>query len=287
VGLRDGVSKKKRIPASAVANIKARDDSRPFVDVAKARGYHETDGDEAATDEAAQWDGYGTALKPAHEPIVLARKPFKGTIAANVLQHGTGVINIDACRVELEGTGATEKGRYPANLLHDGSYDVEEAFAAFGKAPGQRGKSKTTGTKKVSVYGDMNHDAVAMMPRSDSGTASRFFASCGWSPEEIDDKLFHYSAKASKKEKGDSTHPTQKPVSLMRWLVRLLCPEGGVILDPFCGTGTTLEAALMEGRYSVGCEMSPETWPDVDRRVYRAMSGRAKPIVPLIPFTAV
>lgn len=175
-----------------------------------------------ATDSAKQWEGWGTALKPAWEPIVMARKPLDGTVAHNVLEYGTGAINIDACRVGTEtiitqggdkfpgvyGKYATceesmHAGRFPANIIHDGS---DEATAPM-------------------------------------GDASRFF----------------YCAKASKKDRGEgNNHPTVKPQALMQYLIRLVTPECAVVLDPFLGSGSTAVAAMATGRHYLGYELLPE-----------------------------
>jgi DNA modification methylase len=188
-----------------------------------------------ATPEAQQWSGWGTALKPALEPITVARKPLCGTVAENVLRHGTGAINVDGCRVphgddvdltavqrqQAEGTGVAvgkgyvgsilgkeipmykPGGRWPANLIHDGS---EEPCALL-------------------------------------GDAARFF----------------YCAKASKADRGaENVHPTVKPTELMRYLVRLVTPPGGVVLDPFMGSGSTGKAAVLEGFRFIGIEREAE-----------------------------
>jgi len=174
--------------------------------------------------EAQQWDGWGTGLKPAHEPIVLARKPFKATVAENVLKHGTGGLNLDGCRVGTTGArnngkkadsniygkyGPTQrvdygKGRFPTNFIHDGSDEV------------------------VTLFPEKNF---------------RFF----------------YCAKASKAERGEgNNHPTVKPVALMKYLCRLITPPSGIILDPFMGSGTTGIAAKAEGFGFIGIEMTEE-----------------------------
>ncbi len=198
--------------------------------------------------EAIAWEGWGTALKPALEPITLARKPLIGTVADNILRHGVGAINIDGCRVGDEGGGthcnnrdkngkcrghnnagrstsgqtfhAEEKemsGRFPANLIHDGSHEIQEVF----------------------------------------GEASRFF----------------YCAKASKKDReegltgsGDrkNNHPTVKPTDLMRYLCRLITPPGGTVLDPFLGSGSTGKAAMLEGFDFIGVDLSQE-YVDISR----------------------
>jgi site-specific DNA-methyltransferase (adenine-specific) len=178
-----------------------------------------------ATDAARQWSGWGTALKPAHEPICMARKPLIGTVAANVLAHGTGAINVDGCRVGTEstvrpngpigfhgggsgGVGGSDAGRWPANFIHDGS---DEATAGLGEA-------------------------------------ARFF----------------YCAKASRSDREDGLHgercphPTVKPTDLMRYLCRMVTPPGGTVLDPFMGSGSTGRGAVLEGFNFIGIEMNED-----------------------------
>lgn len=189
---------------------------------------------EPTTDAARQWQGWGTALKPAHEPIVVARKPLIGTVAANVLAHGTGALNIDGCRVG---------DRWPANLIHDGS---DEVLAVFPQAPGQMATASTSDTQRTgqNVYG--------MMARGSNGSAPRV---------ELDKSAarFFYCAKASKADRGaGNVHPTVKPTDLMAYLVRLVTPPGGTVLDPFTGSGSTGKACMREGFNFIGCELSPE-----------------------------
>lgn len=195
-------------------------------------------GDDAG--EAALWDGWETDLKPALEPIILARKPLDGTVAQNVLTHGVGGLNVDACRLDTNGerraiiernAGASDRGTYkpgpaggrqvgetdlpkwPPNVLRDGSREVRSAFLRFAKG---------------------------------SASPARFFPS--FADAEFQDQLsFHYSGKANADDRRGLPHPTIKPRSLMRWLCRLICPPGGLVLDPFAGSGTTGEAALAEG----------------------------------------
>lgn len=253
-----------------------------------------------ATPAAQVWEGWGTALKPANEPIVLARKPLsEKTVAANVLKWGTGAINIDGCRVEHvtvnggnladnphlrevikggvgftpgSGTGSATRvgttsqlGRFPANVITDGS---EEVVGAFPSAPGQLANVKRGGTKTANVYGKMNREGEASadkrytnegstnfapLPgqrRNDSGSAARFF----------------YQAKASKKDRAGSKHPTVKPIALMRYLARLITPPGGTILDPFAGSGTTGEAAYLEGFNCYLIEREAEYVADIAQR---------------------
>jgi site-specific DNA-methyltransferase (adenine-specific) len=174
-----------------------------------------------------EWSGWGTALKPALEPITIARKPLRGTVAANVLAHGTGAINVEACRVgdeKLEGMTAGQSklgtfergimvtperiGRWPANVCHDGSEEPEALL----------------------------------------GEAARFF----------------YSAKADAEDRNEglparvrNRHPTVKPVDLMRYLCRLVARSGGLVLDPFMGSGSTGKACALEGFNFIGCELDP------------------------------
>lgn len=180
--------------------------------------------------------GWGTALKPAFEPICLARKPLAGTVAETVLMHGTGALNIDACRIASpEGGDTVAKGRHPANVLHDGSAEVITAFPA---ARGQQG-------------------VVTGNERGDGESAARFF----------------YSAKADADDRLGSKHPTVKRVDLMQWLCRLVTPPGGVVLDPFAGTGTTGEAAWREGFRAVLIEREAEYQADIRRRMALCLAG--------------
>lgn len=210
-----------------------------------------------ATEAAKRWEGWGTALKPAHEPIVVARKPLIGTVAANVLRFGTGAINVDACRVPgaprtthtdgnrignrdnatsivlgAEGvTYAGASGRWPANLIHDGSDEVLAAFPLTTSGNLNRVGGSGDG------YGFKGRDGIAH--RGDTGSAARFF----------------YCAKASKSDRGaGNTHPTVKPVALCAYLQRLVTPSGGTTLDPFAGSGSFGVAAMREGFHYIGIE---------------------------------
>ena len=219
------------------------------------------------------WDGWGTALKPALEPITVARKPFKGTVAGNVLEHGTGAINIDGCRV-ADGSETGKKkpaykpnklnavygsgmgggdwqninGRWPANLIHDGSDEVTELFpqAKPSKSGGKSGldPGMWAGKKQFERGG---HD-------DNGGSAARFFQQCKGSAAR-----FKYCAKANKKDRGEgNNHPTVKPTDLMAYLVRLVTPPGGVVLDPFMGSGSTGKACKREGFNFIGCDLDPD-----------------------------
>jgi site-specific DNA-methyltransferase (adenine-specific) len=304
-----------------------------------------------ATPEAAQWSGWGTALKPASEPIVVARKPLAGTVAANVLAHGTGALNIDACRTQYlddadrtqaavpqsalgvkaeggvygfgTGQGRTGDrfeppitGRWPANVVLSHTEDCvpvgertvrgdkrdggdgtraggfgdvrtgtdgngrpagrlygDETVEVFDCAPGcpvaeldaqsgvtvssthTRGQGLTGGT-----YGAPGGPTDPLRGVTDSGGASRFFPT------------FRYQAKAPTRERPKVegiAHPTVKPLALMRWLVRLVTPPGGTVLDPFAGSGTTVEACLTEGFACVAIEREAEYLPLIQARIDR------------------
>ena len=196
-----------------------------------------------------RWDGWGTALKPAIEPIILARKPLDGTVANNVLAHGVGGLNIDACRVDGASAPA---GRFPANVLLDEhaakEMDKQSGVLKIGaKLPHH--VMKNAGN----VYGTYGPMTGHNIP-ADSGGASRFFP------------VFKYQAKAPKKERpviesedgSKIQHPTVKPEKLMEWLVELITPPGGVVLDPFAGSGTTLQAALNKGFQPIGIEQEAD-----------------------------
>jgi len=238
---------------------------------------HMTVSDTPATDAAREWEGWGTALKPAHEPILICRKPLVGTVAENVLRFGTGALNIDGCRVGADstrrhnhgGTGnpnqwrtgngndfvsGSDIGRWPANVIHDGSDEVIAAFAVFPESNsaahggGSRGQSQIWG----SAHGQQERNEY-----SDSGSAARFF----------------YSAKADSDDRLGSKHPTVKPVDLMQYLVRLVTRRGGLVLDPFAGTGTTGEAAWREGARAVLIEAEAEYVADIERRMGLVLAG--------------
>ena len=235
------------------------------------------------TEGNSEWEGWGTALKPAHEPIIMARKPFKGTVAENVLEHGTGGINIDECRVETEDiitnhsrgeesavskgkygdskaqethqTEGQKLGRFPANVMHDGSEEVQKIFPQT-----KSGKMKQhIEGGEYNVYGKMYPRDVETI--GDEGSASRFF----------------YCAKASKKDRDENNnHPTVKPTELMRYLCRLVTPKGGVVLDPFMGSGSTGKAAILSDFKFVGIELNEEYFEIACARVEDAHKSRAQ-----------
>ena len=222
-----------------------------------------------ATPAARQWSGWGTALKPAYEPILLVRKPLMGTVASNVLKYGTGAINIDGCRVET--TDNLSSGRWPANIILDEEagtiLDAQTGTLTSGK-PGVRRKPHST-TAMAGLLGRTGKQEIGF---GDTGGASRFFYCAKTSKSEREIGLQDQEAKTVKdgrKAKADNprlrgeterknTHPTVKPISLMKWLVKFITPPGGTVLDPFTGSGSTGCAAVKEGFDFVGCELEEE-----------------------------
>ena len=253
-----------------------------------------------ATDAAKQYDGWGTALKPAHEPIVVARKPIsESTVANNVLLWGTGGLNIDASRVGNEnrinppvgdlssigssrtkpiGEGTSVSGRFPANLILSHSEDcVEISEGASISTPAEEVSGgiwhKSTGKPAGPTYSDVApvYHCVPGCPVAEldkqSDGSSRFF----------------YVAKASKKDRNEgmtdtnNSHPTVKPTALMEYLVKLVTPEGGTVLDPFTGSGSTGKAALLNGFKFIGCELTEDYLPIIEGRLRFAEDNRHKP----------
>jgi site-specific DNA-methyltransferase (adenine-specific) len=244
--------------------------------------------------DAANWQGWGTALKPAHEPMVLGRKPVVGTIANNVLTYGVGGLNIDESRVEgkLEGDPnrfaktdggsfnafskeapvVRQDGRWPANFIHDGSDEVVALFPDTGKSTGGRIGKKSMGDVTNVPAGQYEAGDPGY---GDSGSAARFFYCAKTSKrdrnEGLDDsyaKQMDESRKAGSKRGNNprnrganervNHHPTVKPTSLMQYLVRLVTPPGGTVLDPFMGSGSTGKACVYEGFNFIGIDQSAE-----------------------------
>ena len=237
----------------------------------------------AGSEDAARWQGWGTALKPAFEPIVVARKPLAGTVAANVLAHGTGALNVDACRVgddERETTrsngvivskngsmsggntgrvpGPIVTGRWPTNVVLD-----ESQAAELDRQTGVR----TSGSRKPGTYVGLGYmgSESADFPgiTGDQGGASRFFPT------------FRYEAKAPTSERprdGEVAHPTVKPLDLMHWLVRLVTPPGGIVLEPFAGSGTTAEACVIEGFRCIAIEREADYLPLIVQRLTKPIA---------------
>jgi DNA modification methylase len=227
----------------------------------------------AKSEESKKWEGYGTALKPAHEPIVLARKPLeKKTVAENVLTYGTGAINIDSCRVGSEditinrledwsGFGehknpdyksSVSVGRFPANFIHDGSEEVLDLFPHTKSGKMGPEHNRHTDSSPNGIYGkfDVNHPLGETY--GDEGSAARFF----------------YCSKANKKDREENNnHPTVKPTDLMKYLIRLVTPKDGTVLDPFMGSGSTGKAAVLEGFSFIGIELSQEYYNIAEKRI--------------------
>ena len=262
--------------------------SRPWMnDPEKVNKYHMQT--EANSKEAKEWEGYGTALKPANEPIMVAQKPIsEGTIAANCLKWGVGALNIDGCRVLYDETnkpipqiannkrdvynkktmfdgqsalksetkaviGSSTVGRWPANFIHNGSKEVIDLFP----------NTKSGAMKhEVQAYGGESNTKMLRgksgpsNQHGDSGSAARFF----------------YCAKTSTKERhagleDKNDHPTLKPIELMKYLVRLVTPHNGTVLDPFMGSGSTGIACIQEGKEFIGIEMSEDYFKIAQNRI--------------------
>jgi len=281
-------------------------------------GKHGAQSEPPATEAAQQWQGWGTALKPALEPITVARKPLVGTVAANVLEHGTGAINIDGCRI---GTGdrrmcgsnnpqtlvngqtsivlglrqetRTDAGRWPANLIHDGSDEVLQQFPttkAGGNVSGNEPSGVTNG-----IYGEFEGRAP-YQAHADAGSAARFFYCAKTSGKDRDEGLEHLQyqqaaglpMRSAGGERGGegldststdrnvmrkNTHPTVKPTELMRYLCRLVTPPKGTILDPFMGSGSTGKAAVSENFNFIGIELDERYLDIAKKRIEYAIYG--------------
>ena len=249
-----------------------------------------------------EWGGWGTALKPAYEPIVVARKPLIGTVAANVMAHGVGALNVDVCRVGTDENRSRDNskcapdsffggkarinqvidnaGRWPANVIHDGS---DEVLAGFPDAKGQQG---VTGRRSQgAVYGAVTATGEGAAPRGDEGSAARFFYCAKASKSDRNEGCESLPLKVAGGMSGRSdgsmgsitynnnNHPTVKPTDLMRYLCRLVTPPNGVILDPFMGSGSTGKAAMLEGFRFIGCEMKEDYAEIAKARIEAAASA--------------
>ena len=249
---------------------------------------HVTNAGTPQTVEAQQFDGWGTALKPAHEPIVVARKPLVGTVANNVLTYGTGALNIDGCRV---GSGTGETKTYEVSDMRGGDFGQDKETYA--------NRAKLTYTKvdsgrwPTNVIHDGSDEVLAGFPGD--GPAARFFYCAKASKSERNaglEALEALEAQGSYKFRTDGSldgrttdakanvHPTVKPLALMRYLVRLVTPPGGVVLDPFLGSGTTAVAAILEGFGWVGFEMTEDYWPIIESRVAWAQNQEIQGVFP-------
>jgi DNA modification methylase len=275
-----------------------------------------------ATDAAKQWAGWGTALKPALEPITVARKPLIGTVAENVLRHGTGAINVDGCRVEgippsvpqpsfnsptgrtygmktgegRNGEMSQASGRWPANLIHDGSDEVVGLFPVTTSGSRKAGRHVVAGGQ--GRYGKFSEGELPEVI-GDSGSAARFFYCAKASKADRDEGLDETDCKSIgakgnglarkcvscgasildgcdcpdrtfENPKRKNHHPTVKPTALMQYLCRLVTPPGGVILDPFMGSGSTGKAAALEGFDFIGIEREAEYLAIAEARIESA-----------------
>jgi DNA modification methylase len=250
--------------------------------------------------EPATWraldDSQGEAVRPNLDPVVMARKPLAGTVAANVLEHGTGALNVDGCRIEGKigvnyrapgkgdiGAGGIYEGgylgewnnanphpesvrhnaagRWPANLIHDGSDEVTGLFPGAGSYTGNPERKDGTVNHGSAFFGAGLTGTGSSVRDSSRGSAARFF----------------YTAKASKEERQGVGHPTVKPLDLMAYLCRLVTPPGGIVLDPFMGSGTTIKAAVGEGFRAIGIERDPAYFAMAEHRMDGAQLGLSLP----------
>ena len=259
-------------------------------------------------------------MKPAHEPICVARKPLIGTVAENVLQYGTGALNIDGCRVGSEpkplfenginrernrssyDTGGsnrtgefTNQGRWPANLIHDGSEEIVSLFPE-NAGGGHWGNTKVTGYGK---FGNGKSEYKGQGRKDGLGSASRFFYCAKASKRDRDEgcgelelKQQAVSTEKAKRYIDDvncadgkyqaskapsrNNHPTVKPTDLMRYLCRLITPPNGLILDPFTGSGSTGKAAILEGFRFLGFEMEPQYIEIATARIEYVIEQKSK-----------
>lgn len=226
--------------------------------------------------DSDEYAGWGTALKPAHEPIVMARKPLEGTIVDTVRKWGTGAINIDSSRIPGEPTPINKlanwsgfgqevepeytqeintSGRFPANFIHDGSDEVVELFpdSKGGAFPAVRGNTTQVGVFHQGAHKDKPDQARRM---GDSGSAARFFYCAKANTTDRNEGLENYKPENTAKKKNE--HPTVKPTTLMRYLVKMVTPIGGTVLDPFTGSGSTGKAAVLDGYNFIGIEQQKE-----------------------------
>jgi site-specific DNA-methyltransferase (adenine-specific) len=264
----------------------------------------------SATDDAKAWDGWGTALKPAHEPIVVARKPLIGTVAENVLTHGVGGINVDACRIGTETrlnasagnkdrdswrmntsevVGRESVGRWPANIILD-EYTAEllDQQSGISKSLSHNRPHDTKWGFGVGNDNSKEYDyETGRTGYSDVGGASRFFYVAKANKRDRNEGLNklpevrHSDRNATDGVGGDNPrnrtnqpkqnfHPTVKPTALMQYLIRLVTPNNGVVLDPFAGSGSTGKAAILENKHFIGIEVTPEYLPIIEGRLTHA-----------------
>lgn len=268
-----------------------------------------------STSEAQKWQGWGTALKPAFEPIVVARKPLIGTVAANVLEHGTGALNIDGSRIGTERTQTriaggkgfgsnfrddgwippqenetrnNPQGRWPANVILD-EYSAAELDEQSGNRPGMASQRHLS-PRKSGMFGTVgagSNVSDASQGYNDTGGASRFFYCAKASKRDRNEGLEGFPLRKSDERSEvaagiwadmeapkQNFHPTVKPTNLMRYLVKLVTPPGGTVLDPFTGSGSTGKAAILEGFDFIGIELTEEYLPIIDARLKHAQQAK-------------
>ena len=240
---REKIRVKPRPETSGTMSGKA--DTRPWIEKSRELGYHEVDGNTPATEAAHQWSGWGTALKPALEPITMARKPFSSTVAANVIQYGTGGINVDGCRVgtetRLNQSAGNKNLEHRTTVTPVSSHNETDGRQCVGRWP-------------ANIIHDGSNEAALSLK-----SGARFF----------------YTAKAGKVDReSENNHPTVKPTMLMAYLCRLITQPGGTILDPFMGSGSTGKAATINGFRFIGIERDPEYHKIAHARISNQHEGR-------------
>lgn len=294
---REVVGKAFRIPSNTKNAVTSSDVKGGFAFGVKSGG--EIDITIPATDQAKQWDGYGTALKPAFEPIVMARKPFNTSVAENVLKYGVGGLNIDGCRVEGEpiqvnvsfkkeiqsegwgtkraNTELQNQGRFPANVIHDGSDEVVSGFPET--EPSQESYRGLQGSPFMGIDGSLPKEGTNTLRghNDNGGSASRYFYCAKASKKDRDEGLLskYLTVNDGRNKSIDNPfqrgetpkrniHPTVKPTDLMQYLVRLVAPPNATILDPFMGSGSTGKACMIEnnergsGYHFIGVDLEEE-----------------------------
>lgn len=303
------IDKKNGVESEVIGNGKSGVSSRAFQSEETT-----TAGEYEIKKANNEWQGWGTCLKPAYEPIIIARKPFKGSLVDNVIKNGVGGLNIDECRVGTnedikvhnytQDSGiygkyntnieehSTNLGRFPANVIHDGSDEVCEGFPnTKGNGNVRKNKNNGKGYNCYSNYGDCETRGY-----EDSGSASRYFYCAKASKKDRDEGLTEFESKTVNDgrqksidnafQRGETlrknTHPTVKPTELMQYLVRLVAPKGSTILDPFNGSGSTGKAVMYENKERnanykyIGIELTEEYLPIAAARIEHVTNLKEK-----------
>lgn len=241
---------------------------------------------EALTELSKQWEGWGTCLKPAYEPIIVARKPFKESLIDNILQNGVGAINIDECRIPFEDMENSETK--PLYRKERNYKKQDRGQKSNGVIPFATSKNEVNplGRFPANIIIDGSEEVEKLFPMENDAKTSRYFKHCNFTDKDIEIPLFIYSGKTSVQDKdeglqkesptGKNIHPTVKPTELMQYLIRLIAPKGAVILDPFMGSGSTGKACMFENRereagyYFIGIEMTEKYLPIAKDRILYA-----------------